>query len=305
MTRPSLRPSATRHQHSSVTLKTVIINFQKDLSSVLIWDIKLFLQYIRHKLMECDRKAKTRHINYIEPMELLIHEVFNSFTFGRNKKMSGKFLPGSCENCGSADHKKRDCLERPRKIPAKYSGSIAKPSDSSSSAAEKLAFDAKRDRWMGYSGESYDKKLEEYSKKEDLDALSQIAKVPAPASPSKPSDKSFGGDMTTVTNLRVREDTAKYLLNLDVDSAYYDPKSRAMRDDPNAKASGFKGDNFVRFTGDTEEAIKARAFAWESKDGEIHEMANPTATLKKLKEADAAKKAEMSITQKDILDKYA
>lgn len=30
-------------------------------------------------------------------------------------------------------------------------------------------------------------------------------------------------------NLRIREDTAKYLLNLDVNSAYYDPKSRPGR----------------------------------------------------------------------------
>jgi hypothetical protein len=33
-------------------------------------------------------------------------------------------------------------------------------------------------------------------------------------------------------NLRIREDTAKYLLNLDVNSAYYDPKTRSMREDP-------------------------------------------------------------------------
>jgi hypothetical protein len=32
--------------------------------------------------------------------------------------------------------------------------------------------------------------------------------------------------------LRIREDTAKYLLNLDVDSAHYDPKTRSMREDP-------------------------------------------------------------------------
>lgn len=33
-------------------------------------------------------------------------------------------------------------------------------------------------------------------------------------------------------NLRIREDTAKYLLNLDVNSAYYDPKTRSTREDP-------------------------------------------------------------------------
>ena len=32
--------------------------------------------------------------------------------------------------------------------------------------------------------------------------------------------------------MRIREDTAKYLLNLDVNSAHYDPKTRSMREDP-------------------------------------------------------------------------
>ena len=33
-------------------------------------------------------------------------------------------------------------------------------------------------------------------------------------------------------NLRIREDTAKYLRNLDTNSAHYDPKTRSMREDP-------------------------------------------------------------------------
>lgn len=36
----------------------------------------------------------------------------------------------------------------------------------------------------------------------------------------------------TVRNLRIREDTAKYLLNLDVNSAHYDPKTRTIRGNP-------------------------------------------------------------------------
>ena len=36
----------------------------------------------------------------------------------------------------------------------------------------------------------------------------------------------------TVRNLRIREDTAKYLMNLDEDSAHYDPKTRSMREAP-------------------------------------------------------------------------
>ncbi len=65
---------------------------------------------------------------------------------------------------------------------------------------------------------------------------------------------SGGGASGSVRNLRIREDTAKYLLNLDPNSAYYDPKSRSMREDPNPdkdpKEKTFMGDNFVRRSGD-------------------------------------------------------
>ena len=49
---------------------------------------------------------------------------------------------------------------------------------------------------------------------------------------------SGGGASGTVRNLRIREDTAKYLLNLDPASAHYDPKSRSMREDPNPEKVG-------------------------------------------------------------------
>jgi len=34
-------------------------------------------------------------------------------------------------------------------------------------------------------------------------------------------------------DLRIREDQAKYLLNLGTNSAFFDPKSRALRGNPN------------------------------------------------------------------------
>jgi pre-mRNA-processing factor SLU7 len=41
--------------------------------------------------------------------------------------------------------------------------------------------------------------------------------------------KSFSSKgKASVRDLRIREDTAKYLLNLDVESAFYDPKSRCV-----------------------------------------------------------------------------
>ena len=38
---------------------------------------------------------------------------------------------------------------------------------------------------------------------------------------------------TAVRNLRQREDTAKYLRNLDLTSALYNPKARTMKENPN------------------------------------------------------------------------
>jgi pre-mRNA-processing factor SLU7 len=42
-----------------------------------------------------------------------------------------------------------------------------------------------------------------------------------------------GATRMSVRNLRIREDTAKFLFNLDPNSAHYDPKTRSLRANPN------------------------------------------------------------------------
>merc|ERR1719456_1511051 len=88
---------------------------------------------------------------------------------------------------------------------------------------------------------------------------------------------------TTTRNLRIREDTAKYLLNLDTSSAFYDPKSRSMRDNPlkhlkDEEQHLFKGDNASRTSGDCKGLEQLERFAWEAyKHGEqTHAIALPT-----------------------------
>ena len=75
---------------------------------------------------------------------------------------------------------------------------------------------------------------------------------------------------TTVRNLRIREDTAKYLLNLDPDSAYYDAKSRSMRGNPlpfkDPSEVEFAGENFVRHTGEAQEFARIQAYAFEANE---------------------------------------
>jgi pre-mRNA-processing factor SLU7 len=85
-----------------------------------------------------------------------------------------------------------------------------------------------------------------------------------------------------VRNLRIREDTAKYLMNLDEDSAYYDPKTRSMRDAPlkgvAPEDAKFAGDNFLRYSGDATNIQKLQLFAWQSaaRGNDVHMNANPT-----------------------------
>jgi pre-mRNA-processing factor SLU7 len=80
-----------------------------------------------------------------------------------------------------------------------------------------------------------------------------------------------GGAQMKVTarNLRIREDRAKYLLNLDPNSAYYDPKSRSMRDDPHpnripGQETDYSGDNFIRISGDAVALAQQQLFAWDA-----------------------------------------
>jgi len=76
------------------------------------------------------------------------------------------------------------------------------------------------------------------------------------------------GIRTTVRNLRIREDTAKYLYNLDPSSAYYDPKTRSMRADPrphiDAKDKLYAGDNMVKASGDVGQFTDEMLYAFEA-----------------------------------------
>ena len=127
-----------------------------------------------------------------------------------------------------------------------------------------------------------------------------------------PGTKVDAAERYTVRNLRIREDTAKYLRNLDPNSAHYDPKTRAMRKNP-YEASGkrddevdYAGDNFVRVTGDTVEHARSQLFAWEavSKGLDVQALAEPT-KLEALKREYMSKKTELKDESKSkLFDKY-
>jgi pre-mRNA-processing factor SLU7 len=179
-----------------------------------------------------------------------------------------KYRKGACENCGAITHKKQDCLERPRKMGAKFTNKDIAPDEVIQDVATGYA--AKRDRWNGYDTTEHAQIYDEYGaleaarqklREEQIDKqmttdLAAVRKV-AKAGKTERKDDDFGSSddededeekyadaadavgqkldtktRITVRNLRIREDTAKYLINLDPSSAYYDPKTRSMRDNP-------------------------------------------------------------------------
>ena len=188
-------------------------------------------------------------------------------------------------------HKLRDCLERPRKVGAKYTGKdiaqdeVLHDDEAGLNGMEGMGdWDAKRDRWDGYDPAAHKIVVKEYEALEearrklreeaidkgsasaDVAAVKKAAKVGKGSKKKKRKDEDDddfgseddsdeggnGGDdedkyaegadvagqrmdtktRVTVRNLRIREDKAKYLMNLDPESAYYDPKTRSMREAP-------------------------------------------------------------------------
>ncbi|KAL4631301.1 pre-mRNA-splicing factor SLU7-like [Arapaima gigas] len=271
----------------------------------------------------------------------------------QEKSIGTKYRKGACENCGALTHKKKDCLERPRKVGAKFTGTdIA--SDEHQQIQLSLDYDGKRDRWNGYDPEEHMRIVEEYAKvdlakrtlkaqklQEELASGKLMDQVNVPFlkrgsetfqslwqerehnSEDEDEDK-YADDIDmpgqnfdskrriTVRNLRIREDTAKYLRNLDPNSAYYDPKTRAMRENPysntgkNPEEVGYAGDNFVRYTGDTITMAQTQLFAWEAyeRGSDVHLQADPT-KLELLHKSFKVKKEDFKDQQKEsILEKY-
>ena len=85
----------------------------------------------------------------------------------QDAKIATKFRKGACANCGAMTHKKVDCLERPRKVTAKYSGSNFAPDEHIQPELDH-DFEGKRDRWNGYDLEDHKRVVQEHHKIEEV-----------------------------------------------------------------------------------------------------------------------------------------
>eukprot|EP01031_Cornospumella_fuschlensis_P030048 gene30048-36291_t len=118
------------------------------------------------------------------------------------------------------------------------------------------------------------------------------------------------GMRVTVRNLRIREDTPKYLRNLDLDSAFYDPKSRSMRANPYPHLSPdevpYAGDNFIRYTGDAVKLAQNQILCWEmqARGEQMDVLSNPS-QAEFLQKVISQKKSEVKSAQAQMLkEKY-
>nr|GEW84154.1 pre-mRNA-splicing factor SLU7-like [Tanacetum cinerariifolium] len=179
-----------------------------------------------------------------------------------------KYRKGAYVNCGAMTLTRETCMERPRKLGAKWTRKSIAPDEKIETF--ELDYDGKRDRWNGYDATSYAHVIDRYEARDearkkflkeqkliklekgdienveegvsdDEDNEAGLKVDEAKVDESKQMDfakvekrvrTTGGGSTGTVRNLRIREDTAKYLLNLDVNLAHYDPKTTSMREDP-------------------------------------------------------------------------
>lgn len=256
-----------------------------------------------------------------------------------------RYRKGACTNCGSMTHTAKECCERPRAVGARYTGRDIMPDEvvAPRAAPGTESYDAKRDRWAGYDPARHAALADFYRKVEHARKVKR-----AGASENKgqgggdddqngqngSNDKSDQDDdkegfvqgqgfndapiqkmddkgRATVRNLRIREDTAKYLRNLDPDSAYYDPKTRSMRDNPtpgggNPAELPYAGDNYTRVTGDAVRFAEEQLFAYAAAErGEDANMAAAPSRAELLhrqhkQQAEAAERAR----RQQLLDRY-
>ncbi|KAK6439413.1 mRNA splicing protein [Oleoguttula sp. CCFEE 5521] len=216
-----------------------------------------------------------------------------------------KFRKGACENCGALTHKVKDCLERRRKKGAKWTGKGIAQDEVVEDV--KLGWDAKRDRWNGFEAQQYQEVVN------DFEALEEVKKLVADGEEEEGAkyeeETDMGRQQSKATrNLRLREDTAKYLLNLDLESAKYDPKTRSMVDAVESTNELIAEEGFQKASGDAGEFERAQTYAWETQErgdkDKVHLQANPTAgeiTRKRKAEEELVKKESQ---KKALLDKY-
>ncbi|KAI3686820.1 hypothetical protein L1987_80509 [Smallanthus sonchifolius] len=252
-----------------------------------------------------------------------IPQYMSSAPWYLNAERPSVTLYNDYDSCGAMSHTTKTCMERPRKLGAKWTNKIIAPDEKVETF--ELDYDGKRDRWNGYDAASYAHVVERYEarddarKNDDEDNEDGLKVDEAKVDESKQMDfakvekhvrTTGGGSTGTVRNLRIREDTTKYLLNLDVNSAHYDPKTRSMREDPlpdvDPNEKFYAGDNQNRVSDQALEFKQLNIHAWEAfeKGNDVHMQAAPSQAELLFKNFQINKEKLKSKVKETVLEKY-
>ncbi|KFK28731.1 hypothetical protein AALP_AA7G039700 [Arabis alpina] len=239
---------------------------------------------------------------------------------GAKTYQAEKYQKGACQNCGAITHDAKACMARPRHVGAKFTNKNIAPDEKIESL--KLSYDAKRDRWNGYDPlihhhrvtelfEAKDEARNTYLKEQKLKKLEEKTN-------NQEGDATNDVDEEEDDDLRVDEAKesayqrrhSKILVDLDVNSAHYDPKSRSMREgplpdaDPNDKF--YLGDNQYRNSGQALEFRQMNIHSCEAfdKGHDTHIQAAPSQAELLYKNFKLAKEKMKSQTKDTIMEKY-
>jgi pre-mRNA-processing factor SLU7 len=261
---------------------------------------------------------QSKDADYLEHQRIQKREDEKEESARRRKvlKAASKWRKGACENCGAMGHDRKSCLEKPRIVGARWSGRDIQADDEQYGRKEvKQSFDAKRDQYQDYDPLEFRAVVDSRNKLEEV--VEQSRKRNRSELELEDEDKhaEFNDPKRTVAtssrSLRLREDTASYLRDIETDAITYDPKTRTIL---GTNANGGKpgeleaDDGYVRPSGDAAGFDMAQRLAWDAQeemgDTSQHLQANPTygeLHRKKAKEESEKKRAERD---KLLLEQY-
>jgi pre-mRNA-processing factor SLU7 len=190
---------------------------------------------------------------------------------------SRKFVPGSCTNCGSRTHSAKDCTERKRKVGAKTTREVSGV-DRVVQEVRKETFEEKRDLWAGV--DSHDALWKKQQQLEAEEASRQELSEAEAKKQRRERDKTENHSHRAGLGTALREpgELPKYLQT--AENAYYDPKSRSMRETVTSSVTGYKGDNALNFSGDYATANEQRVYLYHKATKEMAGDAQPAPTSK-------------------------
>lgn len=262
----------------------------------------------------------------------------------KKAKKITKFRKGACTNCGSMTHNAKMCMDRPRKVTAKLAN-LTYGDDEEVQNMDNLTYEAKHDRWNGYNPEMYKEVIQNFNKEEeerrrikeqqleqklknkdsepknemddvmsdsDLDDGSDAGIADKDVDDNDPDLMKNPRIKTVNQNLRSRTETVKYLQNLWDNTAHYDGKSRAMRENPNTKEEDtkqklYQGDNKRIYSGQFLDLMDQDNFTKEAKekgDVELNNVAMPSQAELAFKSFKIKTQQLNTEKQKALFEKY-